>query len=98
MGCHATLHVKRFRVLKKNGVGADGGTTNFECPSRSSAEGTGHVVYLTVRTVGLNMEEKLLETYQVFLEQSRIMLDSWPQAVVIVLVGILLWGVTRLLR
>lgn len=44
------------------------------------------------------MEEKLLETYQVFLEQSRIMLDSWPQAVVIVLVGILLWGVTRLLR
>lgn len=41
------------------------------------------------------MTEKLSETYRVLLEQSLVMLESWPQAVVIVLTGILLWVLTR---
>ncbi|WP_262360414.1 hypothetical protein [Citrobacter freundii complex sp. CFNIH2] len=41
------------------------------------------------------MTEKLSETHRVLVEQSRVLLESWPQAIVIVLTGILLWVFTR---
>lgn len=39
----------------------------------------------------MNTTAKLAEAYRVLLEQSRAMLDAWPQAVVIILTGVVLW-------